>query len=111
MLGNLGLDLKELGIAEEVVIRLQDKELKIKNPTVMSMKIENETVYQILGGEVEEVSPTIGREVEEAYSPSEEDLMLVAAQAGVSEEEAREALVETRGDLAKAILLLKSRKT
>jgi len=33
---------------------------------------------------------------------------LVAAQAGVSEEEARRALIEAGGDLAKAILSLRS---
>ncbi|MCS7126312.1 MAG: nascent polypeptide-associated complex protein [Aigarchaeota archaeon] len=111
MLGNLGLDFKELGVATEVVIRLQDRELKIKNPAVTFMKIENESVYQILGGEVEETTPTVERIVEEVYTPSEEDVMLVATQAGVSGEEAKRALIETNGDLAKAILLLKSRKT
>ncbi len=111
MLESLGLNLKELGVAEEVIIRLQDKELRIRNPAVMFMKIENEGVYQIIGGKVEELAPSIGEKVEEAYIPSEEDVVLVAMQAGVSEDEARNALIETGGDLAKAILLLKSRKT
>lgn len=110
MLESLGLNLKELGVAEEVIIRLQDKELRIKNPSIMFMKIENENIYQVIGGEVEEVESTIEKPVEEAYQPSQEDIMLVAVQAGVSEEEAKNALVETNGDLAKAILLLKSRK-
>jgi nascent polypeptide-associated complex subunit alpha len=111
MLESLGLNLKELGVAEEVIIRLQDRELRIKNPAVMFMKIESEGVYQIIGGKVEELAPSIVEKVEEAYTPSEEDVMLVAMQAGVSEDEARNALIETSGDLAKAILLLKSRKT
>lgn len=111
MLGSLGLDLKELGAAEEVVLRFQDKELVIRGPSVMAMKIEDETIYQIIGGEVEERAPAAVEEAAEPrYTPSEEDVMLVAAQAGVSEEEARWALTETSGDLAKAILLLKSRK-
>lgn len=108
ILGNLGLDLKELGTAEEVVIKLQDRELVLKNPSVVEMKVEGESIYQIMGGELEE------RRIEavegEAYEPSEEDTMLVAAQAGVGEDEARNALIEAGGDLAKAILLLKSRK-
>lgn len=111
MLESLGLNLKELGVAEEVVIRLQDRELRIKNPSVMFMKIENEGIYQIIGGEAEEVTPSIEKKVEEAYTPSEEDVMIVAMQAGVSEVEAKNALIETTGDLAKAILLLKSRKS
>ena len=109
MLGNLGLDLRELGTAEEVVIRLPDKELVVKGAKVLGMKVEGEMIYQILGGEVEERTP--GEAVEEAvYEPSQEDVLLVAAQAGVGEEEARRALVEVQGDLAKAILLLKSSK-
>lgn len=111
MLESLGLNLKELGVAEEVIIRLQDKELRIRNPSVMYMKIENEGIYQIIGGEVEEAAPHIEEKIEEGYTPSEEDVMIVAMQAGVSEEEAKNALIETSGDLAKAILLLKSRKT
>lgn len=109
MLGNLGLDLKELGTAEEVVIRFQDREVVVKGPSVMQMRLEGESIYHVVGGEVEERVPE-AREEEAGYTPSDEDVMLVAAQAGVSEEEARWALTETQGDLAKAILLLKSRK-
>jgi len=107
MLGNLGLNLKELGVAEEVFIRLPDREIILKNPSILEMKIEGETIYQVVGGELQEKEP---ERVEEAYEPSQEDVLLVAAQAGASEEEARSALIETEGDLAKAILLLKSKK-
>ena len=110
MLGGLGLNLEELGVAEEVVIRLPDKELVVKGPNVLGMRVEGETIYQVIGGEVEERAPVQAPEVEEAYEPSQEDVMLVASQAGVGEEEARRALVEVGGDLAKAILLLKSGK-
>ena len=37
---------------------------------------------------------------------SEEDIDLVAQQAGVDREKARSALIEAKGDLARAILLL-----
>ncbi len=106
MLGNLGLDLKELGKADQVIIRFPDKEIILEGPNVLEMKVENESIYQIVGGERVE-----GEIMEEAkYEPSEEDIALVAAQAGVGEEEARNALIEAEGDLAKAILILKSRK-
>lgn len=109
MLGNLGLDLKELGTAEEVVIKLPDRELVVRGAKILGMKVEGEMIYQILGGEVEERVPGEAVEEEEAaYEPSQEDVLLVAAQAGVGEEEARRALIEVQGDLAKAILLLKS---
>ncbi len=56
-----------------------------------------------MGGEE---SFQITGEIEE-QSFSDEDAKTVAAQAGVSEEEAREALKETNGDLAEAIMKLK----
>jgi nascent polypeptide-associated complex subunit alpha len=106
MLSNLGLNVKELGRASRVVIELDDKTIIVENANVFEMKLENESVFQIVGGEVSE-----GGKIEERYEPSSEDVMLVAAQAGVSEEEARGALIEANGDLAKAILLLKTKKT
>jgi len=106
MLGSLGLDVKELGRASKIVIELDDKTIIVENANVFEMRVENESIFQIVGGEVSE-----GGKVEEKYEPSNEDVMLVAAQAGVSEEEARSALREANGDLAKAILLLKSKKT
>ena len=95
------------GTAEEVVIKLQDKELVLRNPSVVEMRVEGESIYQIIGGELQEREPE--PEAEEAYEPSQEDIALVAAQADVSEDEARSALIEAGGDLAKAILLLKSK--
>lgn len=106
MLGNLGLDLRELGKADQVIIRFPGKEIIVEGPNVLEMKVENESIYQIVGGERREEE--VVEEVK--YEPSEEDIALVAAQAGVGEEEARNALIEAEGDLAKAILLLKSRK-
>lgn len=111
MLGNLGLDLKEVQGVEEVVIRMQDKDIKIKNPAVLMMKLEGEVIYQIVGGEVSEEQRIVEEVLEESYTPSDEDVFLVSSQAGVSEDVARKALIEAGGDLAKAILLLKSRKT
>ncbi len=108
LLGNLGLDLKELGQAEEVVVRFENREIVIRGPNIVEMKIEGEKILQVIGGETEERAPeTVS---EEAYEPSQDDILLVATQAGVSEEEAAQALKDTGGDLAKAIMLLRSRK-
>ncbi len=109
LLGSLGLDLKELGQAEEVVVRFGDRELVISGPNIVEMSIEGERILQVIGGEVEERVPGEAGE-EEAYEPSQDDILLVASQAGVSEEEAAQALRDTGGDLAKAIMLLKSRR-
>ncbi|RLG07312.1 MAG: hypothetical protein DRN68_05560 [Thaumarchaeota archaeon] len=107
MLSGLGLDLKELGTADEILIRFPDKELVLRGASVIQVNLEGERVFQLIGGEVEERAV---EEVEE-YVPLDEDVALVAAQAGVDENLAREVLKEVKGDLAKAILLLKSRKS
>jgi len=102
VLKRMGLELKELEGVEEVVIRMKDKELVIKGPVVSEVSGKGMRSFQIMGGEIEE------REVEEKACYTEEDVLLVAQQAGVSKERAEAALKEAEGDLAKAILMLTS---
>ena len=109
MLSGLGLDLKELGAADEVLIKFPDKQLLIRGASVIQVNLEGERVFQLIGGEVEEKEAE--ELIEEEYVPPEEDVVLVAAQAGVDEDLARKALKEAKGDLAKAILLLKSKRS
>ncbi|MEM4352096.1 MAG: nascent polypeptide-associated complex protein [Candidatus Caldarchaeum sp.] len=106
LLKNMGLAVEELGVAEEVVVKLPNKTMTIKGPSVYTLKTGGETVIQVVGGELAEAEAV----EKQAYTPSEEDVMLVASQTGVSDEEARKALVEAGGDLAKAILGLRSRR-
>ncbi|MBC7090439.1 MAG: nascent polypeptide-associated complex protein [Nitrososphaeria archaeon] len=94
----LGLNMKEIPGVEEVIIHTVEKEIVIKNPTVSQVVAQGLQIYQIMGGIVEE------RQISKSYS--EEDVLLVAQQAGVSKEVARAALEETNGDLAMAILKL-----
>ncbi|MEM4699394.1 MAG: nascent polypeptide-associated complex protein [Candidatus Nezhaarchaeales archaeon] len=97
-----GMDVEALEGVEEVVIKQADRSLVIKNPQVSLIKMAGQLIYQVLGGVCEVV------EKEEVEIP-DEDVQLVASQAGVCLEEARRALKETKGDLARAILMLKSR--
>lgn len=90
--------MKEIPGVEEVIIHTVEKEIIIKNPTVSQVVAQGLQIYQIMGGIVEE------RQTSKSYS--EEDVLLVAQQAGVSKEVARAALEETNGDLAMAILKL-----
>ncbi len=106
----MGLDINELQGVEEVIIRLPDKEIVIKNPSVSVIAVRGGARMYNISGEEEErprgvEEETAGLEVE----ISEEDVQLVAMQAGVSAEEARRALEEAGGDLAKAIMLLSGR--
>ncbi|MCL7392748.1 MAG: hypothetical protein LZ162_03825 [Thaumarchaeota archaeon] len=109
LLGSLGLDVKEQNVAKEVLIRLPDKDVVIKEPTVVILQVGDEKVYQIIGGEISEQKVIESETGAPTYEPTADDITIVALQAGVSEEEARRALIEAGGDLAKAILLLKSK--
>jgi len=100
MLRSMGVKVRSLE-AEEVIINLKGGEsLRIVDPQVTVTKVGGEEIFQIMG-RVERVS--VG---EPKYEPSEEDIALVASQAGVDRETARRALIETGGDLAQAILKL-----
>lgn len=97
MLKQLKKQLKseEIEDVEEVIIRTPSKELIFKNPTVTSINMMGQSTYQIIG-EPKVVEKGIPRE----------DILLVAKQANVSEEEARKALEECDGELAEAIIKL-----
>ncbi len=104
----MGVDFKQLDGVTEVIIRLSDKELVLNAPQVMQMDAQGENIFQIIG-ESEERGLTPFSEASEVAPPStfsEEDVQLVASQANVSEEEAREALRAAEGNLAKAIITL-----
>jgi nascent polypeptide-associated complex subunit alpha len=94
---------KKMGIethnvdATEVIIRTLDKEIVISNPQVSRVNMMGQDSWQITGDASE-------RSIEPF---SDEDVKLVARQAGVSEEKARETLASLDGDIAEAIMKLK----
>ena len=95
----MGMKMEELDGAREVIIRFDEKELIIENPSVSLMNVMGQETYQIEGK---------AREVELEYEIEipDEDVEMVANSAGVSEDKAREALEECKGDLAEAIMKL-----
>ena len=95
----MGMDMKELKNVKEVIIRLEDKELIIPNAEVSLMNVMGQETYQVTG-KAQEV------EIEEELIITDEDIEMVANQAGVSKDEAEQALIDTNGDLAEAILKL-----
>lgn len=95
----MGMDMKELKNVKEVIIRLEDKELIISNAEVSLMNVMGQETYQVTG-KAQEV------EIEEELIIPDEDIEMVANQAGVSKDEAEQALIDTNGDLAEAILKL-----
>ncbi|MCD6559888.1 MAG: nascent polypeptide-associated complex protein [Palaeococcus sp.] len=96
MMKQLGIRMEELGGVKEVVIKLENKEIIIKEPGVTVITAMGEKSYQIVGKE----------EIREILNISEEDIKLVMEQAEVDYDSAKKALEETKGDLAEAILKL-----
>ncbi len=107
MLKRMGLEIQELSNVDRVVIELPDKRLIIDAPivSVISTK-QGQKIFQIVGEPREETVTA----AEEKLEIPEEDVQLVASQAGVSLEEARKALEATKGDIAQAIMLLEAKK-
>jgi nascent polypeptide-associated complex subunit alpha len=106
-MGKMGLKLEEMGEVTEVIFRMASGgELVIQNPQVTKMKAGDRDVFQVVGTPAERAAG----QREEGTSISPEDVQLVADQVGVSPDEARAALEESRGDLAQAILNLKLQK-
>jgi nascent polypeptide-associated complex subunit alpha len=116
-----GVEMDQIN-ATRVIIEGVEKTLIIDQPEVVLMKQMGQEIYQIIG-EAQEYSPgdfLIGEKeaveitelVEESETKpiiTENDIMLVAAQANVNKEEANAALIDSKGDIAKAIIFLKNR--
>jgi nascent polypeptide-associated complex subunit alpha len=97
MLDKMGLDMTTLDNVEEVIIKTDKKELYLVKPQVIEMKGKDSTIFQVIASDIEEKQ-------REVPSFKEEDLILVMQQANVSREKAVNALTESKGDIAQAIL-------
>lgn len=119
-----GIDMDQID-ANRVIIEGTDKTLVINQPEVMAMEQGGQSIYQVIG-EAEEHPPgelSVGGEQPESEGESDEeieeidakptitenDVMLVAAQANVDKDVAESALREHNGDIAKTIVFLKNR--
>ncbi len=105
MMQRMGMNMEGVEDVEEVIIRTPTKEIVIETPEVAIVNVQGQKIFQVAGGKVSERAP---QRQAPAATVSEEDVQLVAGQTGKSVEEARKALLECEGDLAKAILLLQS---
>ncbi len=111
MMQRMGMDMGAIENVEQVIIRTSDKDIVIEQPDVTTLQMQGQRIYQVVGGKVTERAPqreTTAPAAATATAISEEDVRLVADQTGKSIEDARKALEECEGDLAKAILLLQS---
>ena len=106
MLKRMGIDLEEIKDVDEVIIRLKDKELVIESPTVLLIDAGKQKIFQITGkGYTERERSTV--EEKPHIELSEDDILFIMGQTGVSRDLAEKALIKAEGDLAEAILLIR----
>ena len=98
--------MRRMGIAQteieatQVIIKTSDSMLIFDNPQVSRVNMMGQETFQIMGNIIE-------RELSTEPEINEEDIQTVMEQADVPEDEARKAINDSKGDLAKAILSLK----
>ena len=97
MLDKMGLEMKDLGDIEEVIIKTETKEIYLIKPQIIEMKGKDNTIFQVVATDIEEKKRDV---------PifKEEDIILVMQQANVTKEKAVQALTDAKGDMAQAIL-------
>ncbi|MCX6649077.1 MAG: nascent polypeptide-associated complex protein [Candidatus Bathyarchaeota archaeon] len=115
MMQRMGMQMQEYGGVTRVILQSPGKEIVIDQPTVTSINVQGQKIYQITGGKVTERAPQAAVAAQGALVAEkpqvqvpEEDVLLVAQQAKVSMEKARETLAKCDGDLARAILMLQN---
>jgi nascent polypeptide-associated complex subunit alpha len=107
MMKKMGIQQEDID-AEQVIIICSDKKIVINNPSVQKVNAMGQKTYQISGEESEEPLDE-GSEAEDSDEPveiSEDDIKTVMAQTDCSKDEALQALQDTKGNIAEAILLL-----
>jgi len=118
MMRRMGMTTEEVPDVEEVVVRTKTKEHVFRAPEVTILTVQGVRTYQVVG--TPEVRPRSAGSLPTPSAPTaltpaapsgppEEDIRLVMEQANVSREEAIEALFQSKGAPAEAILAILSR--
>ncbi len=99
----MGMQTEEIDDVIEVIIRTKSKEYRFSKPSVVMVKVSGQQIYQITG------EPVVGGAVTTESAPSgpviqQEDIDLVMSQTSCSAEQARQALMQTEGRPADAII-------
>jgi nascent polypeptide-associated complex subunit alpha len=97
MMKKLGMQVEQIEDVQSIVIKTPKGNWIFDSAEVSAMTMQGQTTYQVVGTPRFEAG---------ALEIPKEDVTMVAAQANVSEEKAKEALVATKGDIAEAIMRL-----
>ncbi len=111
MMKQMGIDVDELDAEEVVITKSDGEQLVFDNPDITVMDARGQETYQVVGepesrdaGEASAVESGDADAGEDAGSGiPDDDVEIVAMRTGASEDEAREALEATGGDLAAAV--------
>ena len=118
MMRRMGMRTEDVPDVEEVVVRTKTKEHVFRAPEVTILTVQGVRTYQVVGTPEVRSRSTAAPSAPSAPAaaspaaptgPPEEDIRLVMEQANVSREEAIEALFQSRGAPAEAILAILSR--
>ncbi len=99
MLAKMGIKTEEMD-ATKVTIESSDKNVIIDNPQVTKISAQGSVSFQITG-EIREEEKKVSIEI------TDDDVKTVMDNTGKDEQAAREALANSNGDIAAAILALK----
>jgi len=105
MMKKMGIQQEDID-AQEVVIKCSDKIIRISNPSIQKVNMMGQKNYQISGEESIEQLESSDSSVE----ISDDDVETVMNQTTSTQEEAMQALKDTSGNIAEAILLLTAEK-
>lgn len=106
LLRRYGVEVEELKDVERVEVYIGGKKLVMSNPQVVVFKVGNQQIFQVVASEISEEELVEAKPVE-VVEFSEDDVNFIIEHTGVSRERAIEALKKAKGDLAKAIMILR----
>ena len=99
MMKKLGMNVEPIEDVQSIIIKTPKGNYIFDSAEVQAMTMQGQTTYQVTGDIRFEPA---------AVEIPKEDVTMVAAQANVSEEKAKEALMAAKGDIAEAIIRLTS---
>ncbi len=105
MMEQMGIKTEEIK-STRVIIEKEDGKIIITQPSVVAINMQGQKTFQI-GGKIDEVK---GSSTASEGEPeiSEDDIKLVMEQSGAGRDDAERALKESKGDIAEALMKLKT---
>jgi nascent polypeptide-associated complex subunit alpha len=101
MMRRMGINQAEIDAVQVIIKTRDNKMLVFDNPDVSKVNMMGQETYQVVG------TPKV-QDIDSSPEINDDDVKTVMEQTGASEEEAKNTITECKGDLAEAILKLKS---